>query len=163
MLVVICMVVQLTTVTHIYTLGTIGTQATTTLLEFSMQYFILLNNQMTLAFHLTHTEYAYAMKVVTLTAVSRTTYFQGVCTLEKHFNISAVTMGQRHGVAPAVIKGTVISNHHQYLLKPSKRNYNTDSHCVNLIYTMHSKNQQETLELGVEQARPDAGSFYYKF
>ena len=28
---------------------------------------------------------------------------------------------------------------------------------------MHSKNQQETLELGVEQARPDAGSFYYKF
>ena len=69
MLVVICMVVQLTTVTHIYTLGTIGTQATTTLLEFSMQYFILLNNQMTLAFHLTHTEYAYAMKVVTLTAV----------------------------------------------------------------------------------------------
>jgi len=84
MLVVICMVVQLTTVTHIYTLGTIGCQATTTLLEFSMQYFISLNNQMTLAFHLIHTEYAYVMKVVTLTAVSRTTHFQGVCTLEKH-------------------------------------------------------------------------------
>ena len=80
MLVMICMVVQLTTATHIYTSVTMDAQATTTLLEFSMQYSILVNNQMTLAFHLTHTEYVSAMKVV-LTAKTRRAHFQ--YTLEK--------------------------------------------------------------------------------
>jgi len=85
MLVVVCMVVQLTTVTRIYTLSTIDIQATTTLQEFSIQYLILLNNMVILAYHLTHMEYVSAMEVVTSTAASKTTNFQGVYTLEKHF------------------------------------------------------------------------------
>ena len=84
MLVVVCMVVQLTTVTHIYTSSTIDAQATTTLQEFLIQYLILLNNMVILAYHLTHMEYVSAMKVITSTAASRTTHFPGVYTLEKH-------------------------------------------------------------------------------
>ena len=65
MLVVLCMVVQLTIATHIYIFGTMGTQATSTLPVFLMQHLILLNNMVILPYHLTRTEYVSAMKVVT--------------------------------------------------------------------------------------------------
>jgi len=63
MLVVLCMVVQLTIATHIYIFGTMGTQATSTLPEFSMQHLMLLSNMVILPYHLTRMEYAKAFQV----------------------------------------------------------------------------------------------------
>ena len=84
MLVVFCMVVQLTIATHISTLHTMVTQATSTLLKFSVQYFIILSNLVTPVYRLIRLEFVYATKVITLTAAKRTRNFQGVFTLEKH-------------------------------------------------------------------------------
>ena len=78
------MVVRLTIATHISILSTVVSQATSTLLKFSMQYFIILSNRVTLVYHLTHSEFVCAMEVVTLTAALRTIHIQGVYTLEKH-------------------------------------------------------------------------------
>ena len=84
------------------------------------------------------------------------------------FDISAVAVGQKHVVAPAVIRATVISSHHQYFSKAiysyilhskNQHSKNSNSGCVNHTYMLHSKNQQEMLQLDVEQSRPDAGSF----
>jgi len=88
------------------------------------------------------------------------------------FDISAVAVGQKQGVAPAVIRATVISSHHQYFSKAiysyilhskNQHSKNSNSGCVTQTYMLHSKNQQEILELDVEQSRPDAGSFYDSF
>ena len=79
------------------------------------------------------------------------------------FNISAIAVGQKIGVAPAVIQANVISSPHQYLFKASEHSENPNNGCVTHTYMLHSKNQREILELDVEQSRPDAGSFYYKF
>ena len=46
------------------------------------------------------------------------------------FSISFVAVGQRYGVAPAVIEGTVISSHSHYLLPL----HDTSNHCINLNY-----------------------------
>ena len=50
------------------------------------------------------------------------------------FNISAVAVGQMHGVAPAVIIGTVIGSHNVSLLKPREKNQNASKHCTTLTY-----------------------------
>ena len=64
--------------------ATIGARAIPFLLEFLIQCLILLSNLETLQYHLTHMEYVSAIEVVILTAASKTTYLQGVYTLEKH-------------------------------------------------------------------------------
>ena len=79
------------------------------------------------------------------------------------FNISAVTVGQRNGVAPAAILGTIISSPNGRLLKPSELNQNVSKHCINLTYVLHSKNEREVLQLTVQQSSLDAGSFYYDY
>ena len=79
------------------------------------------------------------------------------------FNISAVAVGQMHGVAPAVIIGTVIGSHNVSLLKPREQNQNASKHCTTLTYMLYSTNQQEALELTVEESNPDAISFYYDY
>jgi len=65
------------------------------------------------------------------------------------FNISAVAVGQRYGVAPAPVLATVINSHNQSLLEPIEQNQNANNHCATLTYTLHSSNQQETFELTV--------------
>jgi len=75
------------------------------------------------------------------------------------FSISAVAVGQRYGVAPAVIEGTVIDSYLHYLLPL----HNTSNHCGNLNYTLHSKNQKESLKLTIEHSRPYDGAFYHDF
>ena len=79
------------------------------------------------------------------------------------FSISAVTVGQMRGAAPAPINGTVIRGPSRSLSKPIGQKRNAGKRCVTLTYALHSKNLQETLELGVDQSRPDAGFFYYNF
>ena len=79
------------------------------------------------------------------------------------FNMSAVAVGQRKGVAPAVIKGTVISSHTHHLFTPLEQNHNASNRCVTLNYTLHSKNPQETIKLTVEHSRPYDGTFYHDF
>ena len=77
------------------------------------------------------------------------------------FNISATTVGQRHGVAPATIKATVTSSHN--ISRPIKRYPNTSNRCVTLTYVLYSQHEQETLELTVEQSIIDQNSFYYRY
>ena len=77
------------------------------------------------------------------------------------FNISATTIGQRFGVAPASIKTTVTSSHN--ISRPIKLYRNTSSRCVTLTYVLHSQHEQETLELTVEQSLIDQNSFYYRY
>ena len=77
------------------------------------------------------------------------------------FNISATTVGQRHGVAPASIKATVTGSHNTS--RPIKRYPNASNHCVNLTYVLHSNHDQESLELTVEQSIIDQNSFYYRY
>jgi len=62
-------------------------------------------------------------------------------------------------VAPAIIEGTVINSHFHYLLLLC----NTSNHCTSLNYTLHSKNQKETLKLTVEHSPANDGSFYHDF
>ena len=76
------------------------------------------------------------------------------------FNISATTVGQRHGVAPATIIATIIGSH--AVLRLVKQN-DTSSRCVTLTYVLYSKQQKETLKLTVEQPGPKASSFYYRY
>ena len=76
------------------------------------------------------------------------------------FNISAAAVGQRHGVAPATIIATIIGSH--AVLRLVKQN-DTSSRCVTLTYVLYSKQRKETLELTVEQPRPKASSFYYRY
>ena len=79
------------------------------------------------------------------------------------FNISAVTVGQRYGVAPAEIRGTATSGPSHSLFKLIKQNQTASNRCVTLTYTLYSKNQQETLQLTVEHSRLGADSFYQNF
>ena len=41
--------------------------------------------------------------------------------------------------------------------------HNTSNHCTSLNYTLHSKNQKETLKLTVEHSPANDGSFYHDF
>ena len=77
------------------------------------------------------------------------------------FNISATTVGQRHGVAPASIKATVNGSHN--ISRPIKQYQNTRNRCVTLTYVLHSSNETESLELTVEQSIIDQNSFYYRY
>ena len=70
------------------------------------------------------------------------------------FTISAVSVGQRHGVAPAAIIGTLLSSHNQSLFQPIEKSQ-TSERCVTLTFIIHSKNQQETFELAPEQSSHD--------
>ena len=79
------------------------------------------------------------------------------------FNISAVAVGQRKGVAPAPILGIVISSNTYSLIKPLEQNHNASNPCVTLNYTLRSKNQQETLKLAVEYSHPGVGNFYHNY
>jgi len=76
------------------------------------------------------------------------------------FNISAVAVGQRRGVAPAPILATVISGPNQSLSEPIE---SANQRCTILTYMLYSNNQQETLELTVQPSNPHAGSFYYDY
>ena len=76
------------------------------------------------------------------------------------FSISAVAVGQRHGVAPAPIVATVISGPKRSLSEPIKT---SNKRCVTLTYMLYSKNQREALKLTVQPSSPDAGSFYYSY
>ena len=76
------------------------------------------------------------------------------------FNISAAAVGQRHGVAPATIIATIIGSH--TVPRLVKQN-DTSSRCITLTYVLYSKQRRETLELTVEQPRPKASSFYYRY
>ena len=77
------------------------------------------------------------------------------------FSISAATVGQRSGVAPAAILGTLIRSPNRCLLQPSEQNIS--NHCGTLTYVLHSKYQQEMLQLTVQESSLDAGSFYYSY
>ena len=76
------------------------------------------------------------------------------------FNIPAAAVGQRHGVAPATITATIIGSH--AVLRLVKQN-ETSSRCVTLTYVLYSKQRKEILKLTVEQPRPKASSFYYRY
>ena len=142
--------------------ATIGARAIPFLLEFLIQCLILLSNLETLQYHLTHMEYVSEIEAVTLTAASKTTYFQGVYTLEKHLAYQLQQcMGQRSGVAPAAILGTLIRSPNRCLLQPSEQNIS--NHCGTLTYVLHSKYQQEMLQLTVQESSLDAVSFYYNY
>ena len=79
------------------------------------------------------------------------------------FEVSAVAVGQMSGAAPAAIVATVISGPNQSLSETVKQKPNDGKRCVTLTYAIRSKKQHETLELHVQQSRPDAGSFYYDY
>ena len=74
------------------------------------------------------------------------------------FNISAVAVGQRSGVAHASILATVISGSNQSLCKPIESDR---KQCITLTCMLHSRNQRETLNLTVQQSV--GGSFYYDY
>ena len=76
------------------------------------------------------------------------------------FNISAVTVGQMRGMAHAPINVTIIISPNHSLSKIIEWKRNASKRCVTLTYVLHSKNQQETLKLEIDQSCPDSGSFY---
>ena len=81
----------------------------------------------------------------------------------EEFQIMAVTVGQRSGFSPAVVNGIVIGleGNRSKLLKqltnvPLRK-------CSRLKYSVHTNKANVTFNLTVQQANPDAYSFYYRY
>ena len=81
----------------------------------------------------------------------------------EEFQVMAVTVGQRSGYSPAVVNGVVIGlegNQSKVLneltTEPLRR-------CTWLRYSVHTKKERVTFNLTVQQANPDADSFYYRY
>ena len=77
------------------------------------------------------------------------------------FNISATTVGQRHGVASASIKANVTRSHN--ISRQIKQYQNTSSRCVTLTYVLLSRNETESLELTVERSILSQNTFFYRY
>ena len=77
------------------------------------------------------------------------------------FSISAVTVGQRSGLSPAVISGVVIDNNRNVLYQKSQEPLRN---CSMLKFIIHTYSEKPVkFNLTVEQANLDSSSFYYRY
>ena len=82
----------------------------------------------------------------------------------KEFSIFAVPIGQRHGVAPAIVLGEVVDQINNVSLKPDKGNLLSPAReCKELKYTINSNIPTVSFNLTAQTTTFYENSFYYKF